>query len=212
VRQRASGGWLPISLFFAALVPLMGCGGDGQGDTCGRAADCGSGLLCVDGGCAPVATTATGGVYIDPVTTLEWQRASAAAAMDWESAVLYCQNLESDGTDWRLPSVDELRSLIRGCPATERGGACGATNTCVTYDVCLGDCAGCEPDAGPAGGCYWPEELEGSCGQGAPGHDVWYWTSTSLDDLVGAWYVVFNYAHVCGRSKDFSYGLVRCVR
>jgi hypothetical protein len=124
--------------------------------------------------------------------------------MSWDNGVLYCQNLDLNGTGWRLPSIDELRSLIRGCPATESGGeACGATNEC-TYDLCLSDCAGCETDASPASGFYWPEELEGSCS--------WYWTSSSLDDRIGAWYVVFSYAHVCGRSKDFHYGLVRCVR
>jgi len=217
-RPRGSAG---IGFFLVASVLLGGCGGDagGPGENCVSAADCQGGLLCVApgheagvGACAQLARTDTGGVYVDAVTGLEWQRATPAANMSWDSGVRYCQSLSLNGTGWSLPSVNELRSLIRGCPATESGGACEATNTCVNFDTCLSECTGCETNAGPAGGCYWPDELEGNCGRGALGSDVWYWTSTSLDDLTGAWYVVFNHAHVCGRSKDFHFGLVRCVR
>jgi hypothetical protein len=192
-----------MGLLFPACVLVAGCG-DGRGETCGRATDCQGGLLCVDGGCAQVASTDIGGVYADPVTRLQWQMRPTSGPVDWESAVMHCESLELSGTGWRLPSVDELRTLIRGCPATESGGPCAATNACLTYDLCLSDCTGCEPDAGPAAGCYWPDELEGSCS--------WYWTASSLDDAIGAWYVVFNLGHVCGRSKDFNFGLVRCVR
>jgi hypothetical protein len=145
-------------------------------------------------------------VYLDPVTNLEWQRTPTGGNMDWESAVTRCQNLNLDGTGWRLPSIDELRSLLRGCPATESGGACGTTDDCLSRDTCMTPaCVGCEPDAGPAGGCYWPEELGGSC-------EPFYWSSSNLeDDPNGAWYVIYSYGHVCFRSKDF-FGPVRCVR
>jgi len=204
MRHQGPGACIRIGLPFSGLVLLAGCAGDGLGEPCGRQADCRNGLLCVEGGCARVASTDTGNVYVEPVTSLEWQQTPTGGALDWESAVIHCQTLELNGSGWRLPNIEELRSLIRGCSASESGGACGATNTCVTYDVCLSACGGCDTDAGPAGGCYWPEELGGTCS--------WYWTSTALDDRPGAWYVVFDYAHVCGRSPDFNYGLVRCVR
>jgi hypothetical protein len=197
-----------------AMVLLAGCGGDGEGDTCGRAADCQNGLRCVEGGCALAASTDTGGVYIDPVTNLEWQRAPTGGNMDWESAVMHCQDLSLDGTGWRLPSIGELRTLFRGCPATETGGACAVTDDCLSWDTdgCYNEaCAGCELDAGPAGGCYWPEELGGSC-------EPFYWSSSTAEATVdtvydgAGWYVIFSFGHVCARSKDFNFGPARCVR
>jgi len=207
---------LSVVLFSGAFLVLSGCRAPrdekgGLGQNCGSAADCQDGLLCVAreiedgaGACGSVESRDGGSVYLDPETGYEWQQTPLGGAMDWASAELHCRNLVLEGTGWRLPNIEELRSLFRGCPASEKGGACGATTECVTYDVCLKDCAGCVADAGPVGGCYWPDGLGGSCS--------WYWSSTSLDDGIGAWYVVFSYAHVCGRSKDFSFGLVRCIR
>ena len=43
----------------------------------------------------------------------------------WRKAFEYCENLEKNGhTDWRLPNIDELRMIIKNCPATESGGSC----------------------------------------------------------------------------------------
>ncbi len=37
----------------------------------------------------------------------------------------YCKNLKQGGfTDWRLPTIDELRTLVVNCPKVESGGAC----------------------------------------------------------------------------------------
>jgi hypothetical protein len=195
-----------------AIAPLLaglvaGCEGGEQGDACSRKAECQGDLLCVDGGCLPVANTDTGSVYVDPVTSLEWQHTPTGGNMDWESAVAHCQTLNLDGAGWRLPSIDELRSLLRGCPATATGGACGTTDTCLSRDTCMTPaCAGCEPGAGPAAGCYWPEELGGSC-------EPFYWSSSNLEeDPDGAWYVLYDMGHVCFRSKAFFYGPARCVR
>lgn len=220
VSRRTHHGWAHIALLLAALVLLGGCDDSegGIGAVCQWASDCRNGLLCVaqsepegelgfeggtDATCVRDTRIDTGSVFADTGTGLEWQQTPTGGYMDWESAVIHCQNLQLDGSGWHLPTVDELRSLIRGCPATESGGACEATNECLTYDVCLSGCAGCEVDAGPAGGCYWREELGGRC--------WWYWTSSSLDDRMGAYYIVFRLAHVCGRSMD-AFGLARCVR
>lgn len=44
---------------------------------------------------------------------------------NWNDAVDYCKNLDEDGySDWRLPNIDELRTLIVNNPYIENGGYC----------------------------------------------------------------------------------------
>lgn len=61
-----------------------------------------------------------------------------------------CASVTAGGqTDWRIPSIDELRTLVAGCDATAVGGKCQATTECVEAS-CLGtDCAGCPGGKGP---------------------------------------------------------------
>ncbi len=55
--------------------------------------------------------TAKGGVIKDSNTQLEWQNRDIRI-LDWESANRYCRNLNLNGTNWRLPTKDELISLV----------------------------------------------------------------------------------------------------
>ena len=51
----------------------------------------------------------------DTLTHLQWQDSNAnqTDTRDWVHAVSYCQNLSLDGyTNWRLPNVNELKSLL----------------------------------------------------------------------------------------------------
>ncbi len=126
--------------------------------------------------------------------------------MTWQDAIEYCDKLSLDGhDDWRLPSLSDLRSLIRGCAATETAGSCGADDDCLSYGTCWDDpCEGCENGGGPAGGCYWPDEMEGPC--------LRYWSSSPrVDDNNIAWYVYFHNAGVHNGSYSIDHA-VRCVR
>jgi hypothetical protein len=52
------------------------------------------------------------GTVKDNTTNLFWQKAIGGQA-NWVSAIAYCENLILGGfTDWRLPNIKELRSLI----------------------------------------------------------------------------------------------------
>lgn len=52
------------------------------------------------------------GTLLDNETGVTWM-ANSESCMEWTEAVSFCQNLESGGlSDWRLPTVDELKSVV----------------------------------------------------------------------------------------------------
>ena len=62
--------------------------------------------------------------------------------MKWKRADQYCEDLEDFGyTDWRLPSIDELRTLEMICDKVKSGGQCSASekSNCLTA-ACLENC------------------------------------------------------------------------
>jgi len=53
------------------------------------------------------------GTVTDNVTRLMWQQGVPATAYTWSDAIAYCPSLTLGGyTDWRLPSVIELVSIL----------------------------------------------------------------------------------------------------
>jgi hypothetical protein len=127
---------------------------------------------------------------------------------DWQHAVDYCDSLSFAGfSDWRLPTVSELRSLVRGCDATMTGGTCGVTDGCLESGCMDGSCDGCDDFEGPGfGGCYWGSDVVGDC------TNSFYWSSSSdPDDDSFAWNMGLYDGHVEHTEK--SLGLfARCVR
>ena len=123
-----------------------------------------------------------------------------ASTIDWESAVSYCNNMTECGySDWHLPTISELRTLIQNCSGTVTGGSCGVTDSCLSWS-CGNDpcCDGCSFDSS---GYY--SKL---------GDTYFFWSSsTKSDNTDSAWFVDF---------RDGSVGLfylyycndVRCVR
>ena len=112
------------------------------------------------------------------------------------SACTYCRDLNEGGfTDWYLPSIDDLRTLIRHCSSTMPGGACGVTDSCFTSDCYTEACNGC--NYGYYTYSVFGDEniLQSSYGVGIGSGDVW-----GVDFEVGR---IVKY----GTS-----GCVRCVR
>jgi hypothetical protein len=205
-------------------------GGNSDGDA-GTATDAGiltdagaaSGLFCImDAG-----TVTDAGIrctYIKSGTPdLEWQGCPAGQSGEdcsigsvdskrYADALAYCDDLSWSGyADWRLPKIDELRSLIAGCPQNEleEGNTCpithecsystGGTNTCVAFN-----CPGCDSNSGPGpDGCYWPADLRGDCN---------LYFSASLQAEFEAYTLDFYGGNVGGGGFVNRSYTVRCVR
>ena len=147
---------------------------------------------------------AGGGFYIfDQVTKIEWSNRSSDE-MDWPKAIDYCRNLNEGGhSDWRLPDIDELRTLIKNCPKTETGGECRVSekNGCL-HEKCWKD---------PYGSCYC--EINSDFGYYSKlGEENILW-SYSTDSFVTseAWCVDFERGSL-GSGNKLSQHHVRCVR
>lgn len=158
---------------------------------------------CLRGG--PLASS---GVWHDTASGLTWQNPPAPGSFSWDVARGYCANLSQDGhRNWRLPTINELRSLIRGCEAVAPGGDCPVTNDCTSILSCWSSsCRGCWLLDGPTEGCYWPSEMGGTCNY----DDYW---SSQTDESHGndAWYLDFTFANLSTENKGQP-RTVRCVR
>jgi hypothetical protein len=59
-----------------------------------------------------LAVSADGRMVHDKATGLTWQREAGARGYTWAGARKYCASLSMDGAGWRLPSADELDTLL----------------------------------------------------------------------------------------------------
>ena len=136
----------------------------------------------------------------DSQTGLIWS-ARSLDTMDWTSAHSYCENSTEDGfKDWRLPTINELRTLIRNCSATRIGGSCQVKDPeCLIID--------CSFDACNCGFEEWNGEYSKF------GESVTLWSSSAvLYDRGGYWFVDFFTALVWCSGYGHNDSNVRCVR
>ena len=118
--------------------------------------------------------------------------------MTWNEAINYCKNLNEGGyTDWRLPNIDELRTLIQNHSGTQTGGTCPISEKAgkLALSDRTSDCNG------RAGSNF--SKL---------GDTGWFWSSSTRSGNTDyAWGVNFYGGYVDGNSKTYYY-YVRCVR
>jgi len=156
----------------------------------------------------------------DSESRLSWSKKSADE-MKWidtdESgnkifpAQAYCEDLNASNyggfTDWRLPEISELRTLIKNCPATQMPPVEGVDscavrsdegNVCLTYSCQTRNCY-CSS--------YDGSGLYSKLGDG----DISLWSSSLQSDSV-AWRLVFSFGMVGYCDMDAAGGQVRCVR
>lgn len=71
-------------------------------------------------------------------TGLSWSIASPGT-VTWDESIGFCNEL---GDNWRVPTISELRTLIRDCSGTVTGGECAVTDSCLN-NSCYGDACSC---------------------------------------------------------------------
>lgn len=137
------------------------------------------------------------------------------SSMTWEAAKEFCDNMVNCGySDWHLPTISELRTLIQNCPATETGGECGVSDQCLSSNECY----------------YIHNDGDNSfstiCGLGCSdffnsgkyskfGDNDRFWSSSLQDDTdsIQVWVVYFAMGMIHSTSSnDYTLHSVRCVR
>ena len=134
----------------------------------------------------------------DPASGIVWSNQSARQK-NWEDALFYCENLEENGIKkWRLPNIDELRTLIQDCYGTVTGSECRVSDAggCLSYASCWSTFCYCEFDENSKYSKF--------------GDSGGFWSS-SEENMEGAWYINFLEAKIVDDDKGSSYN-VRCIK
>ncbi|MBO4710404.1 DUF1566 domain-containing protein [bacterium] len=167
-----------------------------------------TGSSCTSGGSSlPECSTSNTGPCYDSTSHLTWSK-KADTTYTWSDAGTYCSNLTEGGySDWRLPNISELRTLIKNCSGTQMpGGSCGVIDTGNSSTSCL------------SSSC-WTESACYSCssdstgGHSKFGEIGWFWSSSTRSDTTdNAWFVDFNDGSVGSSYNTNGSHYVRCVR
>lgn len=168
----------------------------------------------------PECSEENNGLCKDPESNLTWspvagtreQYGYAWGFYQADQAESYCSSLKEGGfTDWHLPTIDDLRTLIVNCPKLQTGGTCRVSDkkkclssTCYSETSCL---------------CEGETERDAFSKFGYEGLGI-YWSSSSggFDGYEQNWLIqtegyanVFSYDLYEYLNQNF-YAPARCVR
>jgi hypothetical protein len=194
-----SGGWARlVSACLISAGVVVACSEEpGRPSVAPRAGKGAAGADAGAGGTSPGGAE----LYTDPKTNLTWEvQPRATMVSGAENADQYCAALEKGGFgDFRLPRIDELRTLVVGCSVSTPTGACDVREGCLSSE-CDDDCDYC------SSGCYLVSALAGPCND-----DGVYISSSPYNGGSGRWILDFEHAAVTFGSSGVV-GYVRCVR
>lgn len=110
-------------------------------------------------------------------------------------ASTYCEDLGG-----HLPTINELRTLIKNCPVTETGDECTLTDSCLSFECRNEACGGCLDD--------------GSEEYSVFGDTKFLWSSSVVSGYEDdAWGVDFYDGSICSGDRNSGIGKwVRCVK
>ena len=161
----------------------------------------------------PECSKSSGTPCYDSTSHLTWSKMSSSY-MTYTAATTFCQGSEMNGyggfTDWRLPNIDELKTLLvwsksSSCKVSEVDGHLASSDW--TCSSCTENCS----DTGSGcGNCsyYYDDGRFSKLGDG----DVWLWSSSLPSDSSSyAWFVVFSCGALAYYGIDYD-SYVRCVR
>jgi len=146
----------------------------------------------------------------DPGTGLIWQLRGELPRAWSVIAMGYCQRLRYAGADdWRMPTIDELRSLVRGCTRTDSRGRCRVRHRCSAQARCYtANCRGCGRKRGDSPGrCYWPAAFGKQCDK-----VIWSSTTDRGRKVRVNWYLDFSTAGLIRGLWKRQVPSVFCVR
>ena len=170
----------------------------------------------------PECSKSSGTPCHDSSSGLTWSE--KASDINWISAKSHCTNLNSSNyggfTDWRMPNIDELKTLITVPSGTPRTKNCAVseTNNCLSYSNCW-TCSTCTEggtltDNGCAFGSSYSDGRFSKLGDG--NYRLWS-SSIQSDQSNYVWGVDFGFGYLKNldpNSVDLIYNVinVRCVR
>lgn len=151
----------------------------------------------------PECGKSSGAPCYDSKSGLTWSRIASNTSWVWYDAVDYCNSLSQGGlSGWHLPTISELRTLIKNCGGTVTGGSCGVTDSCLSSSCATNSCDSCSYDSSGKYSKF--------------GDNKSLWSSSTLSDNTNrAWGVWFSDGGVGTYSKSYTDGnnyVVRCVR
>lgn len=151
----------------------------------------------------------------DSATKLVWSASNGKNAK-WAEAKTHCDNLTDGGfKNWRMPTISELRTLVRNCQKTATGGLCKVTDECTaSYSSANPQCYNidlCTSTTNAIGIERCGDQTDGSYSLLGDA-SVYLWSSSEPDeDHDKAWYIYFKNTNILNQKKTLT-GQIRCVR